>query len=245
MTKDDLVKSIKLIVSQAREGKLDEAYAGYRALFSDPGFLEQRPEDQRQALKLMVHAKVGGARADAGDDRGAPRRGDAARPSWCRGYGEPFDHELLGTTARAARQPRERLRHLQGRASPRSASATPGSDLCGELMKKFRLSSPHRPASGLTHRRREARRAQCGGRGVLPGSAVLRAWLARSVVLGAALCAGCSGALPESGPPHARPTRRVPTSAGAGGCTGQLDRGLPCRWCRRRSSGAHPLGLRS
>ena len=58
MSKDELVKSIKLIVQLARDGKLDEAYGLYRSMFADPTFLALRPEDQRQALKLMVHAKT-------------------------------------------------------------------------------------------------------------------------------------------------------------------------------------------
>ena len=37
MTKDDLVKRIKGIVAQARDNKLDDAYAGYAALFSVEG----------------------------------------------------------------------------------------------------------------------------------------------------------------------------------------------------------------
>ena len=55
--KDELVQSVKNIVKLWRDGKLADAYAGYRNLFSAPDFGEHRPEDQRSALRLMVLAK--------------------------------------------------------------------------------------------------------------------------------------------------------------------------------------------
>jgi hypothetical protein len=52
-----LVKSVKEIVAQAKSGDKDGSYNGYRDLFADPAFTTYRPEDQRQALKLMLLAK--------------------------------------------------------------------------------------------------------------------------------------------------------------------------------------------
>ncbi len=137
MTKDDLVKQVKAIVSAARTGNLDVAYAGYLALFSDPGFLEQRPEDQRQALKLMVHAKVQ-VREPTPAMIEAHRAAVMPLTELVSRYGEPGDHELLGTC-------HVLLGNLQSASNIyRAGLATerernPGSDLCGELMKKISL----------------------------------------------------------------------------------------------------------
>jgi hypothetical protein len=57
MADEAFVNSVKAIVAQARSGKLDEAYAGYRALYSAPAFKAADAKDKRQALRLMIHAK--------------------------------------------------------------------------------------------------------------------------------------------------------------------------------------------
>jgi hypothetical protein len=137
MTKDDLVKQVKTIVALARGGNLDEAYAGYRALFSDPGFLAQRPEDQRQALKLMVHAKVQ-VREPTPAMIEAHRAALMPLTELVSSWGEPGDHELLGTC-------HVLLGNLQSASAIYRAGLAverernPGSDLCGELMKKISL----------------------------------------------------------------------------------------------------------
>jgi hypothetical protein len=57
MADDTLVNTIKAIVANARSGNMDAAYDGYRELFSGPAFRACSLGDQRQALRLMVHAK--------------------------------------------------------------------------------------------------------------------------------------------------------------------------------------------
>lgn len=57
MANDELVFAVKAIVVNARAGKLDDAYAGYRRLFTSPQFRTYEPSERRQALRLMVHAK--------------------------------------------------------------------------------------------------------------------------------------------------------------------------------------------
>lgn len=137
MTKDDLVKQVKLIVSQAREGKLDAAYEGYRALFEDPGFIELRPEDQRQALKLMVHAKVQ-VREPTPAMIEAHRAAVMPLTELVSRYGEPVDHELLGTChVLLGNHQSASAIYRAGLALERERN--PGSDLCGELMKKISL----------------------------------------------------------------------------------------------------------
>ncbi|MBK8257138.1 MAG: hypothetical protein IPK82_31260 [Polyangiaceae bacterium] len=137
MTKDELVASIKAVVSQARAGKLDEAYAGYRAIFSNPAFLEQRPEDQRQALKLMVHAKVP-IRETTPVMVEAHRAALMPLTELVSRYGEPVDHELLGMChVLLGNHDSASMIYRAGLAIERERN--PGSDLCGELMKKISL----------------------------------------------------------------------------------------------------------
>ncbi|MGE0546993.1 MAG: hypothetical protein AB7O24_12985 [Kofleriaceae bacterium] len=55
--KEALAATVKRIVGSARAGRTPEAYAAYAALFEDTHFAQQRPQDQRQVLRLMVMAK--------------------------------------------------------------------------------------------------------------------------------------------------------------------------------------------
>jgi len=57
MADKELVDAVKAIVALVRAKETDQAYAGYKALFSSPEFRTYPPADQRQALKLMIHAK--------------------------------------------------------------------------------------------------------------------------------------------------------------------------------------------
>ncbi len=56
--KDALASTMKRIVAAQREGRTALAYSAYAALFDDADFAAQRPQDQRQVLKLMVLSKV-------------------------------------------------------------------------------------------------------------------------------------------------------------------------------------------
>lgn len=138
-TKDELIQSVKNIVKLWRDGKLGEAYTAYRELFSRPDFGEHRPEDQRNALKLMVLAK------------GAP---DPERPTaemveahnaavghlteLVTKFGEPADHEMLGVCHLVAGNPETASAIFRaGLALERQRN--PQSDLCGMLMKRISL----------------------------------------------------------------------------------------------------------
>src|ERR1019366_4370019 len=57
MASEALLTAVKAIVANSRANKHVEAYAGYKALFSSPEFRTYPAPDQRQALKLMIHAK--------------------------------------------------------------------------------------------------------------------------------------------------------------------------------------------
>jgi hypothetical protein len=57
MPNEALVAAVKNIIGLAKAQKMDEAYAGYAELFTGALFPTLPPAEQRQALKLMIHAK--------------------------------------------------------------------------------------------------------------------------------------------------------------------------------------------
>ena len=137
MSKEELVAAVKRIVTVARSGDLDGAYEGYRDLFAAPGFVAERPEDQRQALRLMVLAKnLPHKPTPAMID--AHRAAVPALTELVSVHQEPADHEMLGVC------------HLiLGNADSASTifraglalerERNPSSDLCGELMKRISM----------------------------------------------------------------------------------------------------------
>jgi len=95
MTKEELVQSVKRIMALVRAEKHDEAFAGYLELFSKPDFLQLRPDDQRQALRLMVHAKLQG-REPSKAMIDAHRSAVLPLTELVLIYDEPGDYEMLG-----------------------------------------------------------------------------------------------------------------------------------------------------
>lgn len=89
-----LVPAIKRIVGLAKAGKSDEAFLGYAELFGSDLFAECKPEDQRQALKLMVLAKNPPAPTPAVIEAHRKALGPIRR--LVDNFGEPADYEMLG-----------------------------------------------------------------------------------------------------------------------------------------------------
>jgi hypothetical protein len=58
MPNEELVATVKKIVTARREGKEEEAWNGFRDLFAAPAFPKYEPAEQRQALKLMIDRKL-------------------------------------------------------------------------------------------------------------------------------------------------------------------------------------------
>ena len=58
MPNEELVAAVKKIVNARREGKEEEAWNGFHALFSSPAFVTSAPAEQRQALKRMIDRTV-------------------------------------------------------------------------------------------------------------------------------------------------------------------------------------------
>jgi len=137
MANEALVSAVKSIVANARDGKLEEAYAGYRALFSDPAFRKYEAHEQRQALKLMIHAK-------GVPDPPTPPMVEAHRAAieplteLVSVHNEPADYEMLGMCHVA-------VGNEQGAGAVfRAALAiererNAQSDLCGTLMKRVSM----------------------------------------------------------------------------------------------------------
>ncbi|MGH7293986.1 MAG: hypothetical protein ACRELB_03585 [Polyangiaceae bacterium] len=137
MANEALVSTVKSIVANARAGKLDESYAGYRALFASPGFGTYEPHDQRQALRLMVHAKgMPDPLPPAGVE--AHRAAIAPLAALVAKHGEPADHEMLGMCHVVVGDEASAATVFRaGLAIERERNAQ--SDLCGTLMKRVSM----------------------------------------------------------------------------------------------------------
>ncbi|HEY5148028.1 MAG TPA: hypothetical protein VII82_14740 [Polyangiaceae bacterium] len=137
MASPELVAAVKAIMVNARAGDLSAAYAGYRSLFSSPGFAACEAHEKRQALRLMVHAK-------GVPDPPTPPMVDAHKVAiplleeLVKLYGEPADHEMLGMSHVAAGNEKTAGEVFRaGLAIERERNAQ--SDLCGTLMKRVSM----------------------------------------------------------------------------------------------------------
>ena len=137
MANDALVAAVKRIVAVSRGGNLDEAYSGYRDLFSSPDFPTYRPEDQRQALRLMILAKHA-PRVPTASMIEAHRAAVPALTELVSTYQEPADHEMLGI-CHVALGNADSASSIFRAGLALERERNPSSDLCGELMKRISL----------------------------------------------------------------------------------------------------------
>jgi hypothetical protein len=137
MANEELVAAVKKVVTLARGGSLDQAYQGYRDIFASPVFMTYRAEDQRQALRLMILAK-NAPKPPSETMLEAHRAAIPALTELVSSHQEPADHEMLGICHLL-------LGHEEAASSIFRAGLaiererSPGSDLCGELMKRISL----------------------------------------------------------------------------------------------------------
>jgi hypothetical protein len=137
MANEALVQAVKSIMKLGKEGRVDEAYQGYRSLFESPDFATFRPEDQRQALRLMIHAKGAPERLTA-PMIDAHRAAIGPLQSLISAHGEPADHELLGLCyVRVGDTQSADAIFRAGLNLERERN--PSSDLCGLFMKRISL----------------------------------------------------------------------------------------------------------
>jgi hypothetical protein len=133
MEKEVLVGHVKEIVTLARSGDAEGSFDGYRALFSRPDFVNARPEDQRQALKLLVLAKRTGQPSEKLVE--AHRAAVAPLTDLVSKHNEPEDYEMLGICHLIAGNEQAAANMFrQGLTLERERNAA--SDLCGRLMTR-------------------------------------------------------------------------------------------------------------
>ena len=134
MANDALVAAVKEIVALGRAGKLDDAYQKYGKLFADKAFLESKPEDQRQVLKMMVLAK-NTPNPPSEPMLAAMRTALGPLTEMVSSLAQPADHELLGACHVV-------LGNIEAASAIFKAGLAierqrdPGSTLCGQLMKR-------------------------------------------------------------------------------------------------------------
>jgi hypothetical protein len=128
-----LAVRMKKIFALAKQGSTEEAYKEYVALFTSPGFIGHRVEDQRQALRLMVHTKTPPPKTDAVLDayRAAKERLDALAGE----SKEPSDYEMLGMCQLMLGE--EAARETFSTALNLERARNPTSDLVGKLMRRI------------------------------------------------------------------------------------------------------------
>ena len=133
MSKEALVGAVKEIVTLARSGDAEASFDGYNALFNRPDFSDNRPEDQRQALKLLVLAKRGGPKSEKLVE--AYRAAIAPLTDLVSKHNEPEDYEMLGICHLTIGNEKAAATMFQeGLTLERAKNA--GSDLCGRLMTR-------------------------------------------------------------------------------------------------------------
>ena len=135
MANEALVTKVKSILSLARANKLDESYAGYKELFSSAEFSGFRPEDQRQALRLMVLAKRVKATPAVID---AHRAALVPLTELVSAHGDAGDHEMLGVChVVLGNEDSARAIFKTGLAIERQRDGA--SDLCGSLLTRISM----------------------------------------------------------------------------------------------------------
>ncbi len=132
-SKSELVAALKHIRAMTKDGLEAEAFRQYAALFASPAFVSCRPDEQRQALKLMIFGK---APQIAGDEvRDAYRAALGALQPLVLEHRDPADYEMLGMAYVALEQP-EKATEIFKKALEIERARNPASDLCGNLMRR-------------------------------------------------------------------------------------------------------------
>ncbi len=133
MSKEFLVNSVKAIMSTQRGGDKEGSYDGYAKLYAAPEFGANKPEDQRQALKLLILSKRHG-NPSAGLVE-AYRAAIPALTELVSTLNEAEDYELLGICHLLIGNDQAASNMFrQGLTLERAKN--PASDLCGRLMTR-------------------------------------------------------------------------------------------------------------
>jgi hypothetical protein len=137
MANEQLIATIKQIAAVWKTGNNDAGYDAYRDLFESPAFPSYRPQDQRQALRLMVLAKAPPGHPTAAMIA-AHRAALVPLTELVSTESEPADHEMLGIChVLLGNEAAASAIFKAGLAIERERS--PQSDLCGALMRRISL----------------------------------------------------------------------------------------------------------
>ncbi len=133
MSREALVGAVKQIVSLARAGDVEGSYASYTQLFSSDDFIQNTPEDQRQALKLLVLPKRTGAPSATLIE--AYRAAVVPLTELVSTHQEPEDFEMLGV-CHVMLGNEESASTIFRRGLALERDRNPASDLCGRFMTR-------------------------------------------------------------------------------------------------------------
>jgi hypothetical protein len=134
---EKLVQNIKALIARAKDGDIDGVYRGYRDLFADSAFVAYRPEDQRQALRLMVTMKGAPAPPTAAMIE-AHKAAITPLRQMVEVHREPKDHELLGMCHVVTGDEATAMAVFKAGLNL-ERERNPQSDLCGMLMKRVSM----------------------------------------------------------------------------------------------------------
>jgi TPR repeat protein len=133
MSKEALVNAVKQIMAQSRGGDVEGSYNSYAQLYGTSEFAANKPEDQRQALKLLILAKRHGQPSAKLVE--AHRAAIPALTELVSTLNEPEDYEMLGLChLLIGNEQAASNMFRQGLTLERAKN--PASDLCGRLMTR-------------------------------------------------------------------------------------------------------------
>ncbi len=133
MSKEALVSAVKQCMAQARSGDQEGSYDGYGRLYASPEFAANKPEDQRQALKLLILAKRQGQPSQRLVD--AHRAAIPALTELVSTHNEPEDYEMLGLCHLLIGND-QAASNMFRHGLTLERERNPASDLCGRLMTR-------------------------------------------------------------------------------------------------------------
>jgi len=128
-----LKESLKEALSAMKGDRLDEAFRSFMELFGSTAFAMSRHEDQRQALRMMFFGKTPNEPTDP--MKGAYKATLPALQALVIEHREPADYEMLGMAYVGIGEP-EKATEIFKKALEIERERSPGSDLCGALMRR-------------------------------------------------------------------------------------------------------------
>ena len=129
----ELVATLKHIRGIGNDGHVDEAFRQYAALFSSPAFAACSPDDQRQALKLMIFGKA--PEVPTEEMRAAYRAALPVLQALVVVHRDPADYEMLGMAYVGVEEP-DKGSEMFKKALEIERTRDPASNLCGNLMRR-------------------------------------------------------------------------------------------------------------